>query len=198
MNVFIVYCHPCRDSFTWKIKESFIEGLSDAGHTYVLSDLYEMQFQSVISEEEYCREAFYREDMNIPADVAAEHEKINQADILVFIYPDFWTAPPAMLDGWFQRILTYGYAYGNNPQMKILKKALFLVTMGGSLEDEIRREQLDAMKIVMAGDRMHNRAQQCEFHVFDEMTRGYGNDRNRLYNIEKFTKRAYEIASRIK
>ena len=51
---------------------------------------------------------------------------------------------------------------------------MFLVTMGGSLKDEIRREQLEAMKTVMVGDRIRDRAKKCEVYVFDEMTRGYG------------------------
>lgn len=32
-----------------------------------------------------------------------------------------------------------------------------------------------------------------EFYVFDEMTRGYGNDENRLMRIDRFTKDIYQI-----
>ena len=98
-----------------------------------------------------------------------------------------------MLEGWFQRVLTYRFAYGANPSMKQLEKAIFLVTMGGSLNDEIRRIQLDAMKTVMIGDRIHNRARQCEMYVFDEMTRGYGNDENRSARSTLFNEKAYHI-----
>ena len=45
--------------------------------------------------------------------------------------------------------------------MKCLEKALFLITMGGSLKDEIRRDQLEAIKTVMVGDRIRNRAKTC-------------------------------------
>ena len=71
---------------------------------------------------------------------------------------------------------------------------MFLVTMGGALKDEIRREQLEAMKTVMVGDRIRNRAKACEVFVFDQMTRGYGNDNNRNERIEKFSRKAYDIA----
>ena len=40
-------------------------------------------------------------DHPVREDVLREQEKINRADIIVFIYPDFWTASPAMLEGWF-------------------------------------------------------------------------------------------------
>lgn len=194
MNVFVVYCHPSNNSFTYQVKESFLKGLNDARHKYVVSDLYNMKFSPVFSEEEYNREAFYNEQLIISDDILAEQEKINNSDVMVFIYPDFWTSAPAMLEGWFQRILTYGYAYGADPSMKVLEKALFLITMGGSLKDEIRQEQLSAMKTVMVGDRIYHRAKKCEVHVFDEMTRGYGNEDHRKDNIAKFVEEAYHIA----
>ena len=194
MNVFIVYCHPSKNSFTNIVKDSFIKGLEDAGHTYTISDLYEEGFNPVMSESEYVREGFYNIDMPILPDVLREQNRINASDIIVFIYPDFWTASPAMLEGWFQRVWTYGFAYGDSPTMKVLDKALFLITMGGSLNDEIRVKQLEAMKTVMIGDRIKNRAKECEVYAFDQMTRGYGNESNRKKRIDKFSLEAYEIA----
>ena len=193
MKVLVIYCHPCRESFTEQVKEAFLNGLSDAGHSYEISDLYEMKFNPEFSESEYRREAFYDTEFSVPLDVIEEQKKINNADIIAFIYPVFWTECPALLTGWFQRVWTYGFAYGSNRTMKILDKALFLVTMGGSMKDSVRIEQVDAMKTVMIGDRIHDRAKSSEMIVFDEMTRGYGNDENRNERIKRFTKQAYQI-----
>ena len=77
--------------------------------------------------------------------------------------------------------------------MKTLKKALFLVTMGGSLKDEVRQKQVEAMKTVMVGDRIGDRAQSAEFVVFDEMTHGCENEENREERVEKFTQKAFEL-----
>lgn len=197
MNVLIVYCHPSKNSFTNMVKDSFIKGLAEAGHQYVVSDLYAEGFNPVMTEEEYLREGFYALEKPLAQDVLMEQEKVNAADVIVFIYPDFWTASPAMLEGWFQRVWTYGFAYGDTPLMKVLEKALFLITMGGSLKDEIRVTQLEAMKTVMVGDRIRNRARECEVYAFDEMTRGYGNDENRAERTEKFVSEAYEIAKNL-
>lgn len=194
MKILVVYCHPSKDSFTYCVKESFVKGLEDAGHTCVVSDLYAEGFNPVMTEKEYIREGFYQSDMSVADDVLREQKRINASDVIVFIYPDFWTAAPAMLEGWFQRVWTYGFAYGDSPMMKVLEKAVFLITMGGSLKDDIRIQQLEAMKTVMVGDRIRNRAKQCDVHVFDQMTRGYGNDKNREERIERFSKKAYEIA----
>ncbi|MGN1109164.1 MAG: NAD(P)H-dependent oxidoreductase [Oscillospiraceae bacterium] len=192
MNVLIVYCHPSSNSFTYQVKEAFVKGASDGGNHVEISDLYAIGFDPVMSPQEYRREAFYDESLEVPQDVLEQQKMVGRADCIAFIYPDFWTAAPAMLEGWFQRVWTYGYAYGASPKIH-LKKALFLVTMGGSLKDSIRKEQLSAMKSVMIGDRLHNRADECIMHVFDEMTRGYGNDENRTHRIKRFVEQAYEI-----
>ena len=197
MKVLIVYCHPSKNSFTYEVKETFIKGLESAGHTYVISDLYADGFNPVMSENEYIREGFYNMDSPVAEDVLLEQKKINEADVIAFIYPDFWTSSPAMLEGWFQRVWTYGFAYGDQPSMKCLEKALFLITMGGSLKDEIRRDQLEAMKTVMVGDRIRNRAKTCEVYAFDEMTRGYGNNANRDEKAGKYLRKVFDIATKI-
>ena len=66
-------------------------------------------------------------DHPVREDVLREQEKVNRSDIIVFIYADFWTTSSAMLEGWFQRVWTYGFAYGSAPTMKTLEKAMFLV-----------------------------------------------------------------------
>ena len=53
MKAFIVYCHPSEDSFTRCVRDAFIRGLEDAGHKYVLSDLYKMDFRTDMTEKEY-------------------------------------------------------------------------------------------------------------------------------------------------
>ncbi len=47
-----------------------------------------------------------------PKDVIAQWEKINRAEGLVFISPVFWCHFPAILKGWFERVFSYGDAYG--------------------------------------------------------------------------------------
>lgn len=195
MKVFIVYCHPSSNSFTHRVKEVFIEGLTEAGHEVMISDLYADGFDPVISEAEYLREGFYNADAPVAADVIREQEKIDASDVIAFIYPDFWTASPAMLEGWFQRVWTFGYAYGPDRKMKRLKKALFFLTMGGCLEEPIRVRQLEAMKTVMIGDRIHDRADECEVYAFDQMTRGYANESNRESRGELFLRKVREIAA---
>ena len=51
-----------------------------------------------------------------PKDVAAQWEKVKQAQGLAFIAPVFWLAFPAILKGWFERVFSYGDAYALTPE----------------------------------------------------------------------------------
>ncbi len=133
MKVFVVYCHPSEKSFTYIAKEEFLRGLQDANHEYVVSDLYKMNFNSELSETEYLREAFYKDDILVAKDVLEEQRKVQESDAIVFLYPVFWTEAPAKLVGWFDRVWSSGFAYAPNPKMKVLKKALFIVSAGKTI-----------------------------------------------------------------
>ena len=170
MKAFIVYCHPSDDSSTRNVRDAFVKGLSDAGHEFEISDLYKMEFKTDMSEKEYIRDANYRTSPEPESDVLAEQLKINSADAIVFIYPVFWTEAPAKLVGWFDRVWSYGFAYGQKT-MKTLDRALFLATAGNPLERLEQFGLLESMKRVMIGDRFHNRAKRCDFVVFDGMSR---------------------------
>lgn len=130
MRVFIVYAHPSEESLSRCIRDRFIAGLESAGHSYILSDLYRMNFKTDMGESEYLREAFCRREAPLPDDVIAEQEKINASDAVVFIFPLFWTEAPAKLVGWFDRVWTYGFAYGENRAMKQLEKGLVICSAG--------------------------------------------------------------------
>ena len=189
MKAFIVYCHPSEDSFTSHVRDSFIKGIVDSGNEYILSDLYKMDFKSDMTEQEYLRDANYRNTPAVAADVLAEHEKINSADAIVFIYPVFWTEAPAKLVGWFDRVWSYGFAYGGNKKMKMLEKGLILCSAGNPLERLEQFGLLESMKKVMLGDRLFNRVKQADFIVFDSTSR---ENPQREQNWDKNLAIAYE------
>ena len=189
MKVFIVYCHPSEDSFTKNMCDEFIRGITDSGNEYIISDLYKMGFHADMTEEEYLRDANYRDKPDVAADVLAEQEKINSSDAIAFIYPVFWTEAPAKLVGWFDRVWSYGFAYGEKT-MKVLDKAMILCSAGNPIERLEEFGLLDSMKRVMLGDRLFGRAKQMEFIVFDNTSRENTlREKNWDVNLHK----AYEI-----
>lgn len=196
MRVFIVYCHPDNDSTTRQLRDTFIEGLISSDIEYEISDLYGMDFRSDMTLSEYRREAYYNDSAEVPADVLEEQEKINRADGIVFIYPVFWTEAPSKLVGWFQRVWTYGYAYGKDRTMKQLERALFIVSMGGDLEDPVRSSQADAMRVVMLEDRINDRAKRRDMVFFDRTSRTFIENDDYDNRIIDYTQRAFVLGRR--
>ena len=194
MRVFIVYAHPCGDSFTRHIRDSFVEGLKSAGHSFVISDLYTMNFKTDLSGDEYRREAFYRREAPLPKDVIAEQEKINASDAIVFIFPLFWSDAPAKLVGWFDRVWTYGFAYGENRSMKRLEKGLVLCSAGNTMEYFQRTGILSALEKVMLDDRLFDRVKAKELLMLDGTSRETP-DRERNWNSH--LERAFQAGARI-
>ena len=188
-KIFVVYCHPSEDSFTKNMCDAFIRGITDSGNEYIISDLYKMGFQTDMTEEEYLRDANYRNTPDVADDVLAEQEKINSADAIAFIYPVFWTEAPAKLVGWFDRVWSYGFAYGEKT-MKVLDKALILCSAGNPIERLEEFGLLDSMKRVMLGDRLFGRANQTEFVIFDNTSR---ENELREKNWDANLQKAYEI-----
>jgi NAD(P)H dehydrogenase (quinone) len=131
MKVYIVYTHPNPGSFNHGLLESLSAGLTEAGHEVTVSDLYADGFKAELDAKELAGLA----DGKVSDDVRAYQEKILAADAMAFIFPIWWFGPPALLKGWFDRVLSRGFAYdfgpaGLMPKLKV-KKALVLATAGG-------------------------------------------------------------------
>jgi NAD(P)H dehydrogenase (quinone) len=148
-----------------------------------------MNFRTDMSETEYLREAFYRADLPVPDDVIVEQGKINASDAIAFIYPVFWSEAPAKLVGWFDRVWTFGFAYGENRKMKQLEKALVLVSAGNTLEYFDRTGIGSAMQKVFLDDRLFDRVKQKEMIIFDATSREL---EERKTNWEKHLAKAFE------
>jgi NAD(P)H dehydrogenase (quinone) len=68
-------------------------------------------------------------------DIADELEKLLWCDLLLLTFPIFWFAPPAILKGWFDRVMVSGRVYGGKRFYDrgglTGKRALVCVTLGG-------------------------------------------------------------------
>lgn len=172
---------------------AFIKGIVDSGNEYILSDLYRMNFDPTMTGQEYLRDAYYRNTPDVADDVLVEQEKINSADAIAFIYPVFWTEAPAKLVGWFDRVWSYGFAYGEKI-MKMLDKAIILCSAGNPIERLEQFGLLDSMKKVMLGDRLFGRAREMEFIVYDNTSRENElREKNWDINLRKAYEKGYSF-----
>jgi len=168
VNILIVYSHPSEKSYTFQILQQLKTAVKEQNWNLEISDLYAMNFQSDMSAEEYEREGFAKTNLPISADVLAEQDKIEKADCVIFLYPVWWSDCPAKLKGWFDRVYSVGYAYGQNEtsrKMKTIPFGLVICTAGHPNEflEEINMAQ--SMQTIMLDDRLGKRFENKEMLI---------------------------------
>ena len=128
MHILVVLAHPRSQSLTHSLTQAFIAGLAAAGHTHELADLYAEGFDPVADGNEVAD----WERNEVPAEVAREQARLGRAQGLAFAYPLWWATPPAILQGWIQRVLTQGFAFerGHWPAGRLGHRAQLLVNVG--------------------------------------------------------------------
>ena len=147
MNVLIVHAHNEPQSFSTALYRLAEETLRGRGHDVQVSDLYAMNWNPVASaadfgaraNPEYLVYALEQREgakaKTIAADIQAELDKLLWADLVIFNFPIYWFSAPAILKGWFDRVLVSGICYGGKrfyDQGGLAgKKALVTVTLGG-------------------------------------------------------------------
>ncbi|WP_294961958.1 NAD(P)H-dependent oxidoreductase [uncultured Flavobacterium sp.] len=160
MNILIVYAHPSKKSYTFQVLERLKLTLNNENWNVEISDLYASHFVSDMSETEYDREGFAKTQLHLPADVLAEQEKIEKANCIIFLYPVWWSDCPAKLKGWFDRVYSVGYAYGQNEtsrKMKTIPYGLVICTAGHPNEFLQEIEIAQSMEKIMLEDRLGKR-----------------------------------------
>ena len=109
MQALVVIAHPCDDSFTHAAAGVAVAALERSGHDVDLIDLYADGFRSAMSLEE--RLAYDTAEPVIDPQVADHVEQLRRAEILVFVYPTWWSGLPAMLKGWLERVMVPGVGF---------------------------------------------------------------------------------------
>jgi NAD(P)H dehydrogenase (quinone) len=136
MNWYILLAHPNPGSFNHAVCNALVEGLEQAGASYEVNDLYATGFNPRMAGDDFNQ---FEEGGAMPADVLDEQAKVERADCLVLIYPVWWNEAPAILKGWFDRILSKGWAYditadGDFRALLKLKKVVILNTADNSMQ----------------------------------------------------------------
>ena len=105
MNHLIIFAHPNSERSFGRAIANRIEQISqEKGVNVFFRDLYEMNFNPILSHEEL-------QNTNkgiIPEDIQQEHDFILQADLITLVYPLWWMGFPAILKGYLDRVLSHG------------------------------------------------------------------------------------------
>ena len=68
-------------------------------------------------------------------DVATEQQTLEAARAVVWMHPVFWYSVPALMKHWLDKVLTYGWAYGEGGNALQGKHCLWVPTAGGDERD---------------------------------------------------------------
>lgn len=123
MNVLIVYAHHEPSSFTAAMKNQTSAVLASQGHQVEISDLYGLGFNPLAQKWDFVttsgghfnymleQKHAARLDNAFSPDIVAEIQKVESADMLLIVTPIWWLSVPAILKGWFDRVLAMGVAW---------------------------------------------------------------------------------------
>lgn len=107
-KVLVVVGHPnAAPSFNGAIAQTACNALVAQGYEPVLRDLYAEKFDPMMPFDETTRSV-----AEAPAEIRAEMDAVKEAVGLIFVHPNWWGTPPAILKGWIDRVLRNGFAYG--------------------------------------------------------------------------------------
>lgn len=150
MHVLIVHANPEPRSFTGALRDAAADEIGAGGHACDVSDLFQMGFNPVAGRHDFSSVAdtarfHYQSEQGkaaaesaFSAEIAAEQAKVARADVILFIFPLWWGGPPAILKGWLERVLAYGFAYVDGARFETGffkdKRGLMAVATGGTTE----------------------------------------------------------------
>src|SRR5258708_21403381 len=142
--------HDDRESRSvWSaIFRETVQTLTDLGHDVVTSNLYADGFDPVSDRRNFTstddatylkqqREERHATEVNgFAPELEREIRKLESCDLLIFSFPIWWFAMPAILKGWVDRAFPMRRIYGDgklyeNGLGKAHKRAMILMTVGG-------------------------------------------------------------------
>jgi len=152
----VVFAHPNPSSYCGALRDVTVQKLSSMGFNVIESDLYKMNFNPVFTLKDINIDQ-PKEGISISAeikntveahkvlpDAQAEIDKVLSVNYIAFIAPTWWGTVPAILKGWFDRVLLRGLAFDvpeNVFQTGYLKgKKCLLVTTTGSPKEYFKKE----------------------------------------------------------
>lgn len=105
--------------------------------------MYQLSFNPILTTQELY--GFY--EQQYPDDVSIEQEHIRQADILYFVFPTWWYSVPAILKGYFDRVLATGFAFRYSkagPIGLLTGKKAFVFQTAADPDEALQARHLDS------------------------------------------------------
>ena len=104
MRTLIVLGHPDKQSFCASLADSYERGAKEKGGDVERINLIDLRFDPILRNG-------YRKIQNLESDLVDAQRLIKWANHIVFVYPVWWSGPPALLKGFIDRVFLPNFAF---------------------------------------------------------------------------------------
>ncbi len=191
MRALVIVAHPSPESFVSFLGSEVVAELQNSGHEIRHHDLWAEEFIPVFTAYERLNHVGDVEEKlkNLP-ELRQHVEDLQWCDALVLVYPTWWSGQPAMLKGWFDRVLMNGVAWvlpdgaaRIRPLLTNVRRLVVVTTHGSSKFVNALEGESGKRTVFRSVRLMLHRRVRCEWIAM------YGVDNATLSQREKFSSR---------
>ncbi len=142
MKHLIIYAHPNEGSLNHHFRQTVTESLQALNNEVIIRDLYQLNFDPILSLNDMKGQRMGQ----VSEDVKQEQDFISWADHITFIYPIWWTGMPAIMKGYIDRVMSYGFAYRYDQGVQkglLTDKQAVIINTHGKSRAEYERTGMD-------------------------------------------------------
>lgn len=103
-NILVILGHPDTNSFCGSLTKAYIDNAKVSGSEVRELKLGELKFDPVLWNG-------YNKIQELEPDLLKAQELIQWSNHIVFVYPNWWGAMPALMKGFFDRVFLPGFAF---------------------------------------------------------------------------------------
>ncbi|MDR1962858.1 MAG: NAD(P)H-dependent oxidoreductase [Planctomycetaceae bacterium] len=110
MKILLILAHPKPGSFNHSLAETALRTLRELGHEVMFHDLYQERFDPVLPVDEE-----RLDESELPEFLRQYLAEVRESQGLIFVHPNWWGGPPAILRGWIDRVFRQNSVYNFTP-----------------------------------------------------------------------------------
>ena len=103
-NILVILGHPDKNSFCGSLAKAYVDSAMANGSVVRELQLGELNFDPILWEG-------YKKIQELELDLVKAQELIKWSNHIVFVYPNWWGAMPALMKGFFDRVFLPGFAF---------------------------------------------------------------------------------------